>query len=201
MHDVILRHNPKLGVEGSKRTIVILPVVVDCSLLRRLLAIKRIHQRGFASAGATDNDNELARRDSKRDIVKQHRLVVAYPLEMVCLNANAATLIVLGELGSRVDELERSYADLISCFERLLGDTLAIDIHMIGAAQVNKAMAAISLLQARMIAGDLWVVQDNAILWQAANGDDRRVQQNGPNLWERFLWTSTTIAELRLKSI
>src|SRR5579864_2188754 len=194
MHDVILGDISKLSVEGSKRTIVILPVVVDRPLLRRLLAVECIHQRGFASTGGTDNGNELAWGNGKRDIVNQHRLVVPYPLEMVCLNTNAATLIVLGQLGSCVDELEWANAYFISCFEELVGDTLAIDIDMIGAAKVNKAMAAIDLFQASVVAGDLWMVQDNAILWQTANGDDGRVQEQGANLWKRFLRTLTAIA-------
>src|SRR5260370_35429850 len=171
MQNVILGDNPKLGVEGSQRTIVILPIVVDRPLLRRLLASECIHQRGFAGTGATDNGNELAWGNGKRDIVKQHRPSVPYPFEMVCLNTNAATLIVLGQLGSCVDELEWTNAYFISCFEELVGDTLAIDIDMIGAAQVKKAMAAIALLQASMISGNLWMVQDNAILWQTADGD------------------------------
>src|SRR5215469_12795486 len=125
MHNVILGDNPKLGVEGSQRTIVILPVVVDRSPLRRLLAIECTHQRGFTSTGATDNGNEFAWGNGKRDIVNQHRLVVPYPFEMVCINTNAATLVVLGELGSCVDELERANAYLISYIEELVGDTLA----------------------------------------------------------------------------
>src|SRR5260370_17388834 len=100
MDDVIRGDISKLSVEGSKRTIVILPVVVDRPLLRRLLAIECIHQRGFASPGATDNGNELAWGNGKRDIVNQHRPVAPYPLEMVCLITNAATLVVLRYLSS-----------------------------------------------------------------------------------------------------
>ena len=92
---------------------------------------------------------------------------------MYRVDANAVALVLLRQLCTGIGELKGAYAYLITGFEQLIGYPQGIDIDPIGAAYINDAVAALHLLQVSMVSGDLWMVQDNGIIWMTSKANLR----------------------------
>src|SRR5207245_1074087 len=116
-------------------------------------------------------------------------------LEAQGIDANAVTLVVLGELGTGVDQLEGTDAHLITGLEQLVLDLLTVDIGMVGAAVVDDAVAALHLLQLGMATGDLGVVEHNHVVGGAPDGDEGRAQGNRMDLGNDVLGCTTAVVE------
>ena len=85
------------------------------------------------------------------------------------VDANAVALVMLGQLCSGVGQLEGADAHLVASFEHRVGSTLSIDEDAVGAVQVSDAMSTRHLVDTGMVAGDLWMVEDDRVIRLASN--------------------------------
>src|SRR5205085_12153445 len=103
--------------KGGQVMIVVLAVVEHGTLLSRSEAIEGVHQGRFASAGTANHCNKFAWRNCDCDIVQQDSCLRAYLFETKRVDANTATFVVLGELGTGVDEFVGANTHFIAGIE------------------------------------------------------------------------------------
>src|SRR5579884_2571333 len=95
------------------------------------------------------------------------------------IDTNAATLIVLRQLGACKGQLEGADADYIAHFQLLILYLLRIDIDVIGAIQINDAIALLVANQTCVMGGNLGMIENDLVIWQATHSDEGIVQGNG----------------------
>ena len=176
MNDVELRHVAKLRAKRGARGVVILTVIEDAASFRRSRAVEGVHQRGFARAGTAHDRDKFAAGYGERDVIEQDFLLVAVLYQVEGVDANAPAAALLDQLGAGKDEIIRTDADHVPRLERVAGNALAVDIDVVGAVLVNKAVGRAGAFQLCVIARHLRVVQHNGIAGAASDGDQRRAQ-------------------------
>src|SRR5437660_1485308 len=75
----------------------------------------------------------------------------------------------------------------------MVGHTMGVDIHMIGAALIDDTVASLDLFQASVVRRNLGMVEYNGIIIHAAQSDNRSAKRDRMNLRYDFLRYSAAI--------
>src|SRR5713101_7173338 len=170
VYDVLLRYVPNLRTEGSEIVVIVLAVVEHFALLCGPQTVERIHEGGLASTGTAHQGDELARGNADRNVIEQRYIVIARLLEVVCIDANKITLVVLRQLVTFVNQLVWSNTDLITQLEETIGRELVVDVDVIGTVQVKDTIGASLSYHARMMGRNLRVRQDQGVVRFSPDG-------------------------------
>ena len=169
--DVLLRHIAHVVAKQVKVAIQVNVVDVHRAVRGRAKAVDGIHQRGLARAAHADQRDELLRQDRKRNVLQQV-LVFGHPLVQPHHVQPQPFFAELLDAVLAQRQLHRADADFVAFLQpRLALDALAVDEHAVGTLQVADAVARAHPLDERVVAAHLRVIQHDAVIRRAANGD------------------------------
>src|ERR1700694_2475462 len=94
--------------------IVIFAIIEHLACMRRSKPVEAVHERGFAGSGTAYRGHKLALRDGNGDIIENDGFLIALFVKAERIDTNTAALVVLGELGASIGEIERADAYLIA---------------------------------------------------------------------------------------
>ena len=93
---------------------------------------------------------------------------------MKSIDTDAVAFVLLDKLVPGVGKFVRADTNEISWIQIPCAYTLRIDIDTVGTAQINDTIApGTALLHPRMIARNLWMIEDDGVVIETPNGQSR----------------------------
>ena len=171
--DVALGDHADLVAHDRVVLVDVQPVEEHLALLSLLLAGEGLEQRRLSRSRWADDGQQLVARQGEGDAVEQGQVAVVDAEGQVLTHQLAAgasdDLDLAQPVGAQRDE-GRAQAEEHGLGHLDLGDSLTGDVDAVGGSQVGDDHAVGRDVDAGVVLGDEWVVQDQGVVRCSTNG-------------------------------